>query len=55
MADGTIDIVIGTHALLAKGIEFQAASAWSRRRGGQRFGVVCTRSGCKALKTDVHA
>ncbi len=52
LTDGTVDIVIGTHALLAKGIEF-------KRLGfvivdeEQRFGVT-HKERLKALKTDVH-
>lgn len=52
IADGTVDIVIGTHALLAKGIEF-------RRLGlvivdeEQHFGVT-HKERLKTLKTDVH-
>ena len=33
LADGTIDIVIGTHALLAKSIEFKRLGPGDRRRG----------------------
>jgi transcription-repair coupling factor (superfamily II helicase) len=39
MADGTIDIVIGTHALLAKGIEFKRLGLVIVDEE-QRFGVV---------------
>jgi transcription-repair coupling factor (superfamily II helicase) len=52
LADGSIDIVVGTHAILAKGVSF-------RRLGlvivdeEQRFGVV-HKERLKALKTDVH-
>ncbi|MBP7952154.1 MAG: transcription-repair coupling factor, partial [Sphingorhabdus sp.] len=52
LADGTIDIVIGTHAVLAKSLTF-------RRLGlvivdeEQRFGVT-HKERLKALKTDVH-
>jgi transcription-repair coupling factor (superfamily II helicase) len=52
IADGTIDIVIGTHALLAKGISF-------RRLGlvivdeEQHFGVT-HKERLKTLKSDVH-
>ncbi|MFQ3595300.1 MAG: transcription-repair coupling factor [Sphingomonadaceae bacterium] len=52
LADGTIDIVVGTHALLAKGVAF-------RRLGlvivdeEQRFGVA-HKERLKALRTDVH-
>ena len=33
LADGTIDIVIGTHAILAKSIEFKRLGPRHRRRG----------------------
>ena len=33
LADGTVDIVIGTHALLAKSIEFKRLGPGDRRRG----------------------
>ena len=52
LADGGIDIVVGTHAILAKGVEF-------RRLGlvivdeEQRFGVT-HKERLKTLKTDVH-
>ncbi len=52
LADGTIDIVVGTHALLARGVEF-------RRLGlvvvdeEQRFGVT-HKERLKALRHDVH-
>ena len=52
LADGTLDIVIGTHALLAKGLQF-------KRMGlvivdeEQRFGVV-HKEQLKQLKADVH-
>ena len=52
IADGTVDIVIGTHALLAKGIDF-------RRLGlvivdeEQHFGVT-HKERLKALRADVH-
>jgi len=52
LADGTVDIVIGTHAVLAKSVAF-------RRLGlviideEQRFGVV-HKERLKALKADVH-
>lgn len=52
LADGTIDVVVGTHALLAKGVTF-------RRLGlvvvdeEQRFGVA-HKERLKALRHDVH-
>jgi transcription-repair coupling factor (superfamily II helicase) len=52
LADGTLDIVVGTHALLTKGLAF-------RRLGlvivdeEQRFGVT-HKERLKQLKTDVH-
>ncbi|WP_448586620.1 transcription-repair coupling factor [Thermaurantiacus sp.] len=52
LRDGTVDIVVGTHALLAKGLSF-------RRLGlvivdeEQRFGVV-HKERLKALRTDIH-
>ena len=33
LADGTIDIVVGTHALLAKDVEFKRPRPGDRRRG----------------------
>ncbi|MDO6413222.1 transcription-repair coupling factor [Sphingomonas sp. BIUV-7] len=52
LADGTIDIVIGTHAVLAKGIEFKRLGLVVVDEE-QRFGVV-HKERLKALKTDVH-
>ncbi|QJU59593.1 transcription-repair coupling factor [Sphingomonas sp. AP4-R1] len=52
LADGTIDIVIGTHALLAKGIEFKRLGLVIVDEE-QRFGVT-HKERLKALKTDVH-
>jgi transcription-repair coupling factor (superfamily II helicase) len=52
MADGTIDIVIGTHALLSKGIEFKRLGLVIVDEE-QRFGVV-HKERLKQLKTDVH-
>jgi transcription-repair coupling factor (superfamily II helicase) len=52
LADGTVDIVVGTHAILAKGVDF-------RRLGlvivdeEQRFGVT-HKERLKALRSDVH-
>jgi len=52
LADGTIDIVVGTHAILAKGIEFKRLGLVIVDEE-QRFGVV-HKERLKALKTDVH-
>jgi transcription-repair coupling factor (superfamily II helicase) len=52
LADGTIDIVIGTHALLAKGLEFKRLGLVIVDEE-QRFGVV-HKERLKQLKTDVH-
>jgi transcription-repair coupling factor (superfamily II helicase) len=52
MADGRIDIVIGTHALLTKGIEFKRLGLVIVDEE-QRFGVT-HKERLKALKTDVH-
>jgi transcription-repair coupling factor (superfamily II helicase) len=52
LTDGTIDIVVGTHALLAKGIEFKRLGLVIVDEE-QRFGVV-HKERLKALKTDVH-
>jgi transcription-repair coupling factor (superfamily II helicase) len=52
MTDGQIDIVIGTHAVLAKGIEFKRLGLVVVDEE-QRFGVV-HKERLKALKTDVH-
>jgi len=52
LADGTLDIVIGTHALLAKGIEFKRLGLVIVDEE-QRFGVT-HKERLKALKTDVH-
>jgi transcription-repair coupling factor (superfamily II helicase) len=52
MAEGTIDIVIGTHALLSKGIEFKRLGLVIVDEE-QRFGVV-HKERLKQLKTDVH-
>ncbi len=49
---GTIDIVIGTHAILAKGIEFKRLGLVIVDEE-QRFGVT-HKERLKALKTDVH-
>jgi transcription-repair coupling factor (superfamily II helicase) len=52
LADGSIDIVIGTHALLAKGIDFKQLGLVIVDEE-QRFGVT-HKERLKALKTDVH-
>jgi transcription-repair coupling factor (superfamily II helicase) len=52
LAAGTVDIVVGTHALLAKGIEFKRLGLVIVDEE-QRFGVV-HKERLKALKADVH-
>jgi transcription-repair coupling factor (superfamily II helicase) len=52
LTDGKIDIVIGTHAILAKGIEFKRLGLVIVDEE-QRFGVT-HKERLKALKTDVH-
>lgn len=52
IAEGKIDIVIGTHAVLAKGIEFKRLGLVIVDEE-QRFGVT-HKERLKALKTDVH-
>jgi transcription-repair coupling factor (superfamily II helicase) len=52
LADGTIDVVIGTHAILAKGISFKRLGLVVVDEE-QRFGVT-HKERLKALKTDVH-
>ncbi|RHW17276.1 transcription-repair coupling factor [Sphingomonas gilva] len=52
LADGTVDIVIGTHALLAKGVEFKRLGLVIVDEE-QRFGVT-HKERLKALKADVH-
>ncbi|WP_461456066.1 transcription-repair coupling factor [Parasphingorhabdus sp.] len=52
MANGHIDIVIGTHALLAKSIEFQRLGLIIVDEE-QRFGVT-HKERLKAMKSDVH-
>jgi transcription-repair coupling factor (superfamily II helicase) len=52
LADGTVDIVIGTHAVLAKSIEFNRLGLVVVDEE-QRFGVV-HKERLKALKADVH-
>jgi len=52
LADGTIDVVIGTHAILAKGVEFKRLGLVVVDEE-QRFGVT-HKERLKALKTDVH-
>jgi len=52
LADGTVDIVIGTHALLSKGLEFKRLGLVIVDEE-QRFGVT-HKERLKQLKTDVH-
>ncbi|MBK5264932.1 MAG: transcription-repair coupling factor, partial [Alphaproteobacteria bacterium] len=52
LADGTLDIVVGTHALLTKGIEFKRLGLVIVDEE-QRFGVV-HKERLKQLKADVH-
>ena len=52
MADGTVDIVIGTHALLAKGVKFRNLGLLVIDEE-QHFGVA-HKERLKALRTDVH-
>jgi transcription-repair coupling factor (superfamily II helicase) len=52
LADGSIDIVIGTHALLAKGIEFARLGLLVIDEE-QHFGVA-HKERLKSFKTDVH-
>jgi transcription-repair coupling factor (superfamily II helicase) len=52
LAEGKIDIVIGTHAILAKGVEFKQLGLVIVDEE-QRFGVT-HKEKLKALKTDVH-
>ncbi|MBA3897774.1 MAG: transcription-repair coupling factor, partial [Sphingomonadaceae bacterium] len=52
LADGTLDIVIGTHALLAKSVAFKRLGLVIVDEE-QRFGVT-HKERLKALKTDVH-
>ncbi|SFR80057.1 transcription-repair coupling factor [Sphingomonas jatrophae] len=52
LANGSIDIVVGTHAILAKGIEFKRLGLVIVDEE-QRFGVT-HKERLKALKTDVH-
>ncbi len=52
IADGQIDIVVGTHALLTKGLEFKRLGLVIVDEE-QRFGVT-HKERLKALKTDVH-
>ena len=52
IASGNIDVVVGTHAILAKGIEF-AKLGLVVVDEEQRFGVT-HKERLKALKTDVH-
>ncbi len=52
MADGTVDIVVGTHAILAKSVEFKRLGLVVVDEE-QRFGVT-HKERLKALKADVH-
>lgn len=52
LADGSVDIVIGTHALLGKGLEFKRLGLVVVDEE-QRFGVV-HKERLKAMKADVH-
>ena len=52
LTDGTLDVVIGTHALLAKGVEFKRLGLVIVDEE-QRFGVT-HKERLKALKSDVH-
>ncbi len=52
LADGTIDVVVGTHAVLAKGVEFKRLGLVVVDEE-QRFGVT-HKERLKALKADVH-
>ncbi|WP_375285667.1 transcription-repair coupling factor [Sphingomonas sp.] len=52
LADGTIDVVVGTHALLAKGITFKRLGLVIVDEE-QRFGVT-HKEKLKALKAEVH-
>ncbi|WP_294299173.1 transcription-repair coupling factor [uncultured Sphingomonas sp.] len=52
LADGQIDVVVGTHAILAKGIDFKRLGLVIVDEE-QRFGVT-HKERLKALKTDVH-
>ncbi|UAJ08646.1 transcription-repair coupling factor [Glacieibacterium megasporae] len=52
LADGTVDIVVGTHAILAKSIEFKRLGLVIVDEE-QRFGVTA-KERLKNLKTDVH-
>ncbi|MET0364030.1 MAG: transcription-repair coupling factor [Sphingobium sp.] len=52
LADGTVDVVIGTHALLAKGVEFKNLGLVIVDEE-QRFGVT-HKERLKQLRADVH-
>ncbi len=52
LADGTIDVVVGTHAVLAKGVEFKRLGLVIVDEE-QRFGVT-HKERLKGLKADVH-
>ena len=53
LADGTVEIVVGTHALLAKSVEVQATSGCWSIDEEQHFGVA-HKERLKALRADVH-
>ncbi|MFN3147869.1 MAG: transcription-repair coupling factor [Paracoccaceae bacterium] len=52
MADGTVDIVVGTHALLAKGVRFKSLGLLIIDEE-QHFGVA-HKERLKEMRTDVH-
>ena len=52
LADGTVDIIVGTHAILAKSVEFKRLGLVIVDEE-QRFGVT-HKERLKALKADVH-
>ncbi|WP_419814141.1 transcription-repair coupling factor [Glacieibacterium sp.] len=52
LADGTVDIIVGTHAILAKSVEFKRLGLVIVDEE-QRFGVTA-KERLKNLKTDVH-
>lgn len=52
LADGTVDVVVGTHALLSKNVEFKRLGLVIVDEE-QRFGVT-HKERLKSLKTDVH-
>ncbi|MCA8878436.1 MAG: transcription-repair coupling factor [Rhodobacteraceae bacterium] len=52
LADGTVDIVVGTHAVLAKGVKFRSLGLLVIDEE-QRFGVA-HKERLKQLRTDIH-